>query len=989
MSNDFTDVQGFVSNAGGDTAIGLRLPGGATIPFPGSGSAISLENSLDITTPGSALDAAQGPAIKALIDEAQSTAEAKLSPSNLKTINGSSLVGSGDIAITGSGSSVAVINDLTTGGPTVALSAQQGVVLKADIDAKLSSSGLKTINGTPLVGSGDITITGSGTSVSIVNDLTTGGSTAALSAAQGVVLKADIDAKQATLNTSNLKTVNGTSLLGSGDVTIAAGGAAVTVVNDLTTGGSTSALSAAQGIILQQEIATKAPLNSPAFTGTPTGITKAAVGLGSVDNTPDVSKPVSTAQQSAIGTAIAGVTPASIGAVATGLVGAANGIPTLDSGGKVPLAQIPASLVGSLNFSGVWNASTNSPTLASGTGSKGLFYKVSVAGTTTLDGNSQWNVGDAAIYDGTAWDKLDGVASEIVSINGRTGAVVLTAADVALGNVNNTADSAKPVSSAQAAAITAAVAALLQSGALATSITQAPNATAVLTAITTAIAALLQSGVLAASTTQAPNATAVMNAIAASIATKANAATEIQVTASRAILASDFGNVLVNATSGPIVLTLPSGLAPTVGAWVGIKRTSTGSITVTTSGTATLANNSLTGPGQDYTDAIAWSAAERYVYEQDQPTVATSSAPIVITGSSAVGGTLVANIAPGYDTTGNWTRAGTAISGATSAAGYVSVSADGGNLVTWKPAVIIGFTPVGVTVAASVAGAPTGQVAGTPTSTTLPISWTAPASNGGSAITDYLIEYSPNGGTTYTAFAHTASAATSATITGLTSGVAYTTRVSAINGLGTGAPSSTITTTTATAAGSLTAAAGTISAINMSTDGTSNWLVASNGLTAGHYFTKTAANAAGGVITPALTGGAITNANALQYSITATAADEQGGGGLSAVTSAVSVQGDGTAGHAFSAVFTVPIVAGGVAHQADIYFKPYASSTTLTFALSDGSATLAPIVVPAGSTTLKYTASYTSASAGSLTITLSNPQVGSGDQFLFGAIAVR
>jgi hypothetical protein len=44
----------------------------------------------------------------------------------------------------------------------------------------------------------------------------------------------------------------------------------------------------------------KANLASPAFTGTPTGITKAHVGLGSVDNTSDASKPVSTAQQTAL-----------------------------------------------------------------------------------------------------------------------------------------------------------------------------------------------------------------------------------------------------------------------------------------------------------------------------------------------------------------------------------------------------------------------------------------------------------------------------------------------------------------------------------------------------------------------------------------------------------------------------------------------------------------------------------------------------------------
>lgn len=44
----------------------------------------------------------------------------------------------------------------------------------------------------------------------------------------------------------------------------------------------------------------KAPLASPAFTGTPTGITKTHVGLGNVDNTSDANKPVSAAQQTAL-----------------------------------------------------------------------------------------------------------------------------------------------------------------------------------------------------------------------------------------------------------------------------------------------------------------------------------------------------------------------------------------------------------------------------------------------------------------------------------------------------------------------------------------------------------------------------------------------------------------------------------------------------------------------------------------------------------------
>lgn len=44
----------------------------------------------------------------------------------------------------------------------------------------------------------------------------------------------------------------------------------------------------------------KANLASPAFTGTPTGITKSHVGLGNVDNTSDANKPVSTATQTAL-----------------------------------------------------------------------------------------------------------------------------------------------------------------------------------------------------------------------------------------------------------------------------------------------------------------------------------------------------------------------------------------------------------------------------------------------------------------------------------------------------------------------------------------------------------------------------------------------------------------------------------------------------------------------------------------------------------------
>jgi len=62
---------------------------------------------------------------------------------------------------------------------------------------------------------------------------------------------------------------------------------------------------------------------------------------------------------------------------------------------------------GGLSYQGTWNASTNTPTLASSTGTSGYYYIVSVAGSTNLNGVTDWGVGDWAIYNGTAWQKID------------------------------------------------------------------------------------------------------------------------------------------------------------------------------------------------------------------------------------------------------------------------------------------------------------------------------------------------------------------------------------------------------------------------------------------------------------------------------------------------------------------------------------------------------------------------------------------------------
>ena len=97
-----------------------------------------------------------------------------------------------------------------------------------------------------------------------------------------------------------------------------------------------------------------------------------------------------------------------------------------------------------------------------------------------------------------------------------------------------------------------------------------------------------------------------------------------------------------------------------------------------------------------------------------------------------------------------------------------------------------------ITVTATAPAAPTG-LAATAGNTQATLSWTA-ASNGGSNITDYLIEYSTDN-STWTTFTDGISAATSATVTGLTNGTLYYFRVSAINAVNTSAASSTASTT--------------------------------------------------------------------------------------------------------------------------------------------------------------------------------------------------
>jgi hypothetical protein len=118
--------------------------------------------------------------------------------------------------------------------------------------------------------------------------------------------------------------------------------------------------------------------------------------------------------------------------------GNANGYASLDSGGKVPISQLPSSI---MEYKGTWNASTNTPTLANGTGDTGDVYICNVAGTVNFGaGPITFAVGDYVIYSGTIWQRSSGAVGTVTSVAasitgdaiGITGSPITTSGTLAL-----------------------------------------------------------------------------------------------------------------------------------------------------------------------------------------------------------------------------------------------------------------------------------------------------------------------------------------------------------------------------------------------------------------------------------------------------------------------------------------------------------------------------------------------------------------------------
>jgi hypothetical protein len=166
------------------------------------------------------------------------------------------------------------------------------------------------------------------------------------------------------------------------------------------------------------------------------------------------------------------------GLIPSSAAGADSGVATLDASGKVPTTQLPAAIVGALDYQGTYDCSGGSYPAAP---AKGQYWVCSVAGTIS---GVAYGIGDWLTYNGASWNRIDN-QQVVSSVCGKVGAVTLSASDVG-------ADA----SGAAAAAQSAAEAASIPIGDLVTSVgspgsdSNVPSEKAVRTAIAGSVSGL-------------------------------------------------------------------------------------------------------------------------------------------------------------------------------------------------------------------------------------------------------------------------------------------------------------------------------------------------------------------------------------------------------------------------------------------------------------------------------------------------------------------
>jgi hypothetical protein len=99
--------------------------------------------------------------------------------------------------------------------------------------------------------------------------------------------------------------------------------------------------------------------------------------------------------------------------------------------------------IGAINYKGTWDAQNNTPTLTSSVGTKGDYYVVSVAGNTNLNGITDWQISDWAIFNGSVWEKVDNseviYVSNVATGTGLTGGPITSTGTISIANTTVTA----------------------------------------------------------------------------------------------------------------------------------------------------------------------------------------------------------------------------------------------------------------------------------------------------------------------------------------------------------------------------------------------------------------------------------------------------------------------------------------------------------------------------------------------------------------------
>jgi hypothetical protein len=281
----------------------------------------------------------------------------------------------------------------------------------------------------------------------------------------GLSLKLDANQKGvangvATLNSSGIipssqlppVTVSSTTVVGSDAAMTALSNATVGSIAVRTDVSKNYVLSALPASTLANwiELLTPAALVQTVngYTGS-VNLSKSDLGLSNVNNTSDREKPISRATQSELDLKADGATvdaalatkfntADATAALALKLdankVAVANGVASLDALGKVPTDQIPA-----ISFSSVKVLATEAEMLALSSAVVG-----SVVIRTDINKNYVLAAANPAVR--ANWIELLTPAPPVQTVNGYSGNVSITKADLGLGNVQNTSDADKVIS---------------------------------------------------------------------------------------------------------------------------------------------------------------------------------------------------------------------------------------------------------------------------------------------------------------------------------------------------------------------------------------------------------------------------------------------------------------------------------------------------------------------------------------------------------------